>query len=323
MSDPSPERRSADAPDVQGNGAASGPLQPPPIVWFGPDRSDGLITLASGRRVGVAQFGRASGVPVIWCHGGLSSRIDAALIGGAAARNGIRLIALDRPGIGRSSRRSDDGLLRWPAIVAECADHLRLDTFAVAGWSAGGAFALACAYLLPNRVSATATVAGIIPVDDPVRLRGLGLALDRHLIHASRRSPLAARIMLEPMRLAPDEVLWRSTLRTFGPAERRALVPETRPTVLRMLRESVRQGTAGVVADYRAFGTDWGFGPGVIRAPVTVFHGDADGLVPPSHAVRLAEALPAGTLVRVPDAGHFLHATHGELIMSSLRAATG
>lgn len=285
--------------------------------------SDGVITLETGRRVGVVQFGDHTGAPVVWCHGGLSSRIDAALVAGAAARHGFRLIAFDRPGVGRSTRDPDDGLLGWPGIVAACADHLGLATFAVAGWSAGGAFALACAFLLPERVRATATVAGVYPVDDPARRDELGLALDRRLIRLSQRSSHAARIALEPLRLAPDGVRWRSTLRSCGPAERAALVPETRSTVVRMGREAFRQGTAGVVGDYRAWGSAWGFALHDIPAPVTVFHGEADSFVPLAHAERLAEDLPAGSLVRIPDAGHFLHATHGELILSSLRSAAG
>lgn len=294
-----------------------------PVIWFGSDRSDGVITLGSGRRVGLAQFGRPTGLPVIWCHGGLSSRIDAALAGGAAARNGIRLIALDRPGIGRSSLAAGDGLLRWPAVVAECADHLGLDTFGVAGWSAGGPYALACAYFLAGRVTATATVAGIYPVSDAARRRELGLTLDRGLLRLSLRAPRTARLMLEAVRIAPDDVLWRAARHTGGRAERAAIVPEIRPTVLRMVREAVRQGTAGIVTDYRTFGADWGFSPDVIAAPVTVWQGEDDGLVPVGHGERLADELRAGTLVRVPQAGHFLHASHGEMIMSGLRAATG
>ena len=116
-------------------------------------------------------------------------------------------------------------------------------------------------------------------------------------------------------------MLWWGTLRTGGPAERAALSVDTRPTVIRMLREATRQGTAGVVADYRSFGSDWGFTPGMVAAPVTVWQGEADGLVPIGHAERLADELPAGSLVSVPGAGHFLHATHGQSIMASLRAA--
>jgi pimeloyl-ACP methyl ester carboxylesterase len=255
--------------------------------------------------------------------GGLSSRIDAALVGAAAARNGLRLIALDRPGIGRSTLARDDDLLRWPGIVAGCADHLGLEGFGVAGWSAGGPYALACAYMLRERVRAVATVAGMYPVTDPARRRELGLALDRRLIALSRTSPRVARIVLQAVRIAPDEVLWRSTRRSGGPAERAALVPDSRPAVLRMVREAMHQGTAGVVADYRAFGSDWGFTPQVVSAPVSVWHGEADGLVPLAHAERLAGELRAGTLCRVPGAGHFLHAAHGQAIVALLRTALG
>jgi len=260
---------------------------------------------------------------VIWCHGGLSSRIDAALAGGAAARDGLRLIALDRPGIGRSSLRRNDDLLRWPAIVAECADQLGLESFGVVGWSAGGPYALACAYMLPARVRAVATIAGMTAVTDRTQRQELGLGLDRRLIGLSRATPRVAGIALEVIRMAPDRLIWRGVRRVGGPAERAALVPDTRPIVLRMLREAMRQGTAGVVADYRAFGSDWGFTPEVVSAPVMVWQGEADGLVPLAHGERLASQLPAGTLHRVPGAGHFLHATHGQTILSALRTALG
>ena len=162
------------------------------IVWHGSDRSDGLSTLAQGRRVGVAQFGRPGGEPVIWCHGGLSSRFDAALAGAAAARNGLRLIALDRPGIGRSSLGRNDDLLRWPAIVADCADQLGLDGFGVAGSSAGGAYALACAYALPRRVRAVATIAGMTAAQRPHAAAG-ARALARSPPHRAQPRDAACR----------------------------------------------------------------------------------------------------------------------------------
>jgi len=323
MNGTGPDRGPEGADDGPAPGASAGAptAGSHTVIWFGPDRSDGAITLASGRRVGMAQFGDPTGAAVIWCHGGLSSRIDAALAGGAAASSGIRLIALDRPGIGRSSLLAGEEMLRWPGIVAECADHLGLETFGVAGWSAGGAYALACAYLLPERVGAVATIAGMYPVTDPARRRELGLALDRRLIWLSRTAPRAAGLMLRPLRRAPDGLLWRAARRTGGPAERAALSSDTRPTVIRMLREATRQGTAGVVADYRSFGSNWGFEPAMVTAPVTVWQGEADSLLPIGHAERLAAELSAGSLERVPGAGHYLHATHGHSIMASLRAA--
>ena len=34
-----------------------------------------FVRLADGRRLGYADLGDPDGVPVVWCHGGLSSRL--------------------------------------------------------------------------------------------------------------------------------------------------------------------------------------------------------------------------------------------------------
>lgn len=43
-----------------------------------------------------------------------------------------------------------------------------------------------------------------------------------------------------------------------------------------------------------------------IRVPTCVISGEADRLVRPTDAAALAAALPAGTFVAIPDAGHFV-----------------
>lgn len=41
-----------------------------------------------------------------------------------------------------------------------------------------------------------------------------------------------------------------------------------------------------------------------VRAPILIFHGEQDALIPISHAQALLERVPKATLVRVPGAGH-------------------
>ena len=55
-----------------------------------------------------------------------------------AERVGIRLIGLDRPGIGRSDPKAGYQLLDWPDDVMELADQLGIERFAVEGLSGGG-----------------------------------------------------------------------------------------------------------------------------------------------------------------------------------------
>ena len=99
--------------------------------------------LADGRKVGFLESGAPDGTPVLFFHGFGTTRVICPPDGPARER-GIRLIALDRPGIGLSESLPGRRLLDWPADVAELADRLELDRFSIIGWSGGGPYALAC-----------------------------------------------------------------------------------------------------------------------------------------------------------------------------------
>jgi pimeloyl-ACP methyl ester carboxylesterase len=60
------------------------------------------VSLPDGRTIGLAEYGAPGGRPVLFFHGSPDSRLSAAILAGAADRNGVRLIALDRPGMGLS-----------------------------------------------------------------------------------------------------------------------------------------------------------------------------------------------------------------------------
>src|SRR5262245_1689679 len=74
---------------------------------------------------------------------------------------GLRVIAPDRPGYGGCSPQPGRALEDSPDDVAALADALGIDRFLVAGHSTGGAYAIACAALLPDRVRATIVGAGV------------------------------------------------------------------------------------------------------------------------------------------------------------------
>src|SRR5262252_5487282 len=122
-----------------------------------------LLTLRDGRTLAYLEVGSATGAPVFHFHGHGSSRLEALALADAAERAQLRLIALDRPGIGYSDPKPGDRLLDWPSDVAEAADQLGIVRFAVQGMSAGGPYALACAHALPDRVSACSLVSAVPP----------------------------------------------------------------------------------------------------------------------------------------------------------------
>src|SRR5512136_1482675 len=109
------------------------------------------IALSDGRTLAYAEYGDPTGQPVFFFHGMPGSRLfrppDQ-----ITAKVGVRLITTDRPGYGLSTFQPGRRFLDWPGDIAQLADHLNMEKFAVMGHSAGGPYVAACAYALPQRV---------------------------------------------------------------------------------------------------------------------------------------------------------------------------
>jgi len=153
------------------------------------------LVLGDGRRVGVAVFGAREGFPVIGLHGMPGSRLMYATVAQAAARRGIRLIAVDRPGYGRSGRRAGGTLLGYAGDVAGIAEILGLERFAVLGTSGGGSYALACAARLGSRLTRVGVVSGIGPLRTPGSLSGMA-PVNRWVFRLARVSPALVGVVL-------------------------------------------------------------------------------------------------------------------------------
>src|SRR5438034_5687946 len=114
---------------------------------------DATIRLRDGRRLQAFELGKSDGPPIFHCHGNGSSRLEVLTVQAVAEQLGVRLMSLDRPGIGGSDPKPGYRLLDWPDDVVEVADQLGIEQFAVEGLSGGAPFALACAYKIPHRLT--------------------------------------------------------------------------------------------------------------------------------------------------------------------------
>jgi len=104
-----------------------------------------VLRLNDGRLLGYAEFGDPGGTPVMFFHGFPGSRLEGALGHEAAERAAVRMICIDRPGMGLSTFQPGRRMLDWPADVAALADALGIGRFAVGGVSGGGPYAAVCA----------------------------------------------------------------------------------------------------------------------------------------------------------------------------------
>ena len=78
---------------------------------------DGTLRLGDSRTLGYAQYGRPDGQPLFYFHGHPGSRLEARFAHEAAARAGLRVIALDRPGYGLSDSQPGRAITGWPASL--------------------------------------------------------------------------------------------------------------------------------------------------------------------------------------------------------------
>src|SRR5262245_11625054 len=124
-----------------------------------PHMKNGTITMNDGRIVGFADFGTPAQPAVLWCHGGPGNRLEPLLVAADAARAGLRLIGIDRPGYGRSTPQPGRTIGGWTADALAVVDHLGIDQCVALGASTGGAYALALAAHSPRVAGAVACCA--------------------------------------------------------------------------------------------------------------------------------------------------------------------
>lgn len=279
------------------------------------------IELKDGRTLGFEDVGARDGLPVIYFHGFGSSRVIRHPDDAIAERLGVRLIAVDRPGIGASSVQRGRRMLDWPGDVAALADSLRLERFAVLGWSGGGPYALACAWALPDRVITAGVISGPAPL--------VGVGSTAYLIRSHRAAARAAGSAPWMIRLAT----WRwARQQRRDPARHldeavakmieadRVVVgdPHVRAMMLANTDEMYRQGGRGVYDEALVISRGWGFALDEIRVPVIIWHGDADPTVPVAMGHFLAGQVSTCRARFYPEEGHQLFVERWAEILSDL-----
>jgi pimeloyl-ACP methyl ester carboxylesterase len=261
--------------------------------------------LADGRAMGYAEFGATDGRPLVFCHGFASSRLAGSLLDAEAAALGLRVIAPDRPGHGLSDFKRRGRVAAWTTDVASLAEVLGIDRFAVLGFSAGGAYAAACAALLGDRVTVAGIASGWAPPQAPKTKPAPRLpfvpALGRH-VRLLRRFALA-RVAKA---VANDGVTFLDKVSKATPPADRTIVADAtlRQLLADDLREAFRQGARGPARDARAVNRRWGFRLEDIRIPVWLWHGQEDRNVPPALARYVSERIPGSRTTLYRADGH-------------------
>ena len=254
------------------------------------------VELASGRRVNVLETG--DGVPALFLHGsGTDSRSLLPLL---PHLDGVRAIAVDRPGFGMSDpARVPRERFRAAAVafVDEVLDELGLERPALAGNSMGGTWALWYALARPERV------------------RRLVLVGSAPLLPGTH-APAPLRLMSTPVvgallaRVKPNAAMVVRMMASMGEKDTIVRHPELLATLVATGRDL--DATAANRAELRAVLGPLGFRRSVlvraeelrrVRGPTLLIWGDRDPVATVEAARATAELLPQAQLEVLP-AGH-------------------
>ncbi len=263
--------------------------------------TDNQLLLPDGRILSYAITGDPTAPPAFYFHGWPASRLEAAVVDDVK----LRLIAIDRPGYGYSSAQPRRRLLDWPTDVTALADHLGLERFYVVGVSGGAPYAVVCTHVL-DRVAGTALISPLPPLAPGAAPADAVLGQGLRRLQWLGQHPRSAYALMASIRQGvrvglfdPRRVLEGAST----PADVACLSEARRAGLIGAWAEGLRQGVAGAASDAIIYVNDWGFDLASMRAPVGIWHGTADIVVP--HATLSAYAALPATIRLVEGEGHY------------------
>ena len=263
------------------------------------------------------EWGPADGVPVLFSPGAATSS-SLGFAAGALDRLRVRLIAVDRPGLGGSDPAPGRTLLDTAADIRALAAELALDRPAIVGFSQGAPLALACA--ATEAVSAVAVVSGTDELAG-TPLRGMLPPDVQRLAELAEADPPAAEALFRGMMTAAS---MKEMVRGSPEVDLAVyLEPAFAAAFATALDEGFVQGPDGYARDTLLAMQRWPFDPAAIRPPVQLWYGQLDAS--PFHSLdlgaSLARRIPGSKRTVIEGAAGSILWTHGAEILEALLEA--
>jgi pimeloyl-ACP methyl ester carboxylesterase len=285
---------------------------------------EGNIAVGDDRQIGFAEFGDPQGRAVFWLHGTPGARRQIPMEARVyAEKRQIRLIGIDRPGIGSSTPHQYDTVFAFAEDLRTIADTLGIDKMIVVGLSGGGPYTLACAAAMPDRVVAAGVIGGVAPTTGSDAIGGglmgsVGLRVAPLLQVAGGPIGVVASALIRLIRPvgSPAVDLYG---RVSPEADRQLLArPEIKAMFLDDLLNGSRKQMAAPFADVVVFAREWGFRLDEVKVPVRWWHGDHDHIVPFEHGQHVVAKLPDVELYHLPGESHLAGLGRAEEILGTM-----
>ncbi|MEM8672851.1 MAG: alpha/beta hydrolase [Cyanobacteria bacterium P01_G01_bin.67] len=267
------------------------------------------VRVGEQRQIAYCEYGEPPGKPVFYFHGTPGSRYEPLFGDRAGKEYGYRIIALDRPGLGRSDYVKGRRLLDWSQDVKEVAKQLGIGKFGVIGASGGGAYALACSYAIPELLEFSVLMGSWAPVATEPQLWHEMAPLDRFFAKLSQSVPSIFYVPFSFLGYAVKKMSPQNFMKllesSMSAADKQLIADEeVAQFYADDIAEAFRQGVRGAADDAIILYGEWGFAVEEIEIEVHLFHGEEDRFASYSYALYFDEKIPRTKLYSYPREGH-------------------
>jgi pimeloyl-ACP methyl ester carboxylesterase/DNA-binding CsgD family transcriptional regulator len=277
------------------------------------------VTLPDGRTIALREFGRPGGFPVFILHPLVQSSLMRPQEARIAGECGVRLISVERPGIGMSTLHPAGNYISFATDLANVADALGVDRFAILGWASGAPYALTAASVLGDRVTRLA-----------LATPRLGFRSDlepttqaRRFFGGLRRHPWLFEAVFSIMRSKRSQRFFRPMIRNFlETSEPDRLLFENDKTLLNSLTDSLVEAIdithKGIVAELNFYSKDAPPEISGIARPILVWHGAEDEMNSADDVARMLKGVPVDEFHVEKGQGHMVLFGHFRDILARL-----
>ncbi len=269
------------------------------------------LVLADGRGLDLRRSGPADGDVLVYVHGTPSSGAAPSALAAAAHARGLQLVGWSRPGYSTSTRQPGRSIASFAADAREVLDLLGIDRAHALGWSGGGPHVLALAALLPDRIRSATSLAGVAPYAETEGALDFLAGMGQDNIEefgAALEGEVPLREFLAPfvpaLRVVTPAGIVEELASLLPDVDRAFCTDEHGGELARAFQEALVVSEDGWVDDDLAFVRPWGFDLAAIQAPVHVWQGSADLMVPFAHGQWLAGAVPGASVHLLEGEGH-------------------
>lgn len=285
-----------------------------------PERQPSM-QLTDGRILAWSEWGPINGMPVLFCTGAAMSG-SLGFGSGDLARLGQRLVAVDRPGLGRSDSHPEKDLFSWANDMRQLIESHNLRNPTAVGFSQGTPFALVLA--AENIVSAVAIVSGQDDLNDPRITPQLQAEVAEFLGNIQRDPDGFEQGFAQ---IATLNALWQLIIGMSSERDRSVyLRPDFSEAYRRSLEEGFIRGARPYVRDLVNAFSPWPFKLEAIGVPVDLWYGsmDASTVHSPDFGVTMAARLPnASRFLEPEEGGSILWTRSGEILGRLKSRVTG